>query len=77
MKVMYVNNSGGGFAQDIDIESGTTVAKLFAQKLPNTSPSDYLIRVNRLPATAEQVLVEGDRVTFTATKIDGARPSVP
>ena len=73
MKILFINNTGGGFAQDIEIESGTQVAKLFAQKLPQATPADYLIRVNRLPAAAEQVLVEGDRVSFTPTKIEGAR----
>ena len=37
-----------------------------------TGPEDYLIRVNRLPAGADQVLHEGDRVSMTPTKIEGA-----
>ncbi|HYV39238.1 MAG TPA: hypothetical protein VE988_26355 [Gemmataceae bacterium] len=36
---------------------------------------DYLIRVNRLPVNADQVLQDGDRVSMTATKIQGARPA--
>ena len=72
MKVLFINNSGGGFAQHIDVDSNTTVDKLFAQKLPSAQPADYLIRVNRLPAASDQVLVEGDRVSFTPTKIEGA-----
>jgi hypothetical protein len=42
----------------------------------NYSPrksEDYLIRVNRLPASADQILQEGDRVSMTPTKIEGAR----
>jgi hypothetical protein len=72
MRVLFINNDGGGFADHIDVADGTTVAKLFAQKLPDRTPADYLIRVNRQPAPAEQVLLEGDRVTFTPTKIEGA-----
>ena len=72
MKIFYVNNAGGGFAATIEVSEGTTVAQLFQQKLPDASAEDYLIRVNRLPAPAEQVLAENDRVTFTATKIAGA-----
>ena len=72
MKVLFINNGGAGFAQHIEIDTGTTVDKLFAQKLPSAQPSDYLIRVNRLPAASDQVLVEGDRVSFTPTKIEGA-----
>ncbi len=73
MKVLIINNVGCGFADYIDIEPGTTVAKLFAQQLPNQSPEDYLIRVNRLPVNREQVLQESDRISFAATKIHGAR----
>ena len=73
MKVLFINNSGAGFAQHIEVEPGTTVEKLFAQKLPSAKACDYLIRVNRLPAASDQILVEGDRVSFTPTKIEGAR----
>ena len=42
------------------------------QQLAHRDPSDYLIRVNRQPAAADQVLQDQDRVSFTATKIEGA-----
>jgi hypothetical protein len=72
MKVLYLNNGGDGFADFIEVESGMTVAKLFARQLPDCQAEDYLIRVNRLPASASQVLQEGDRVSITPTKIQGA-----
>lgn len=72
MRVLYINNDGGGFADHIDIEAGTTVEKLFAQRLTEHSASDYLIRVNRQPVTRDQVLQEGDRISITPTKIEGA-----
>ena len=72
MRVLYVNNDGGGFADQIEIEDGTTVAKLFSQRVNHGKSSDYLIRVNRQPAAADQVLQAGDRVTFTPVKIEGA-----
>ena len=72
MKVLYINNDGGGFADHIDVSDGTTVAKLFGQKLPDRDASDYLIRVNRQPASADQMLREGDRVSITPVKIEGA-----
>ena len=34
---------------------------------------DYLIRVNRLPVSGDQVLQPGDRISITPTKIQGAR----
>lgn len=72
MRILFINNSGGGFADHIEVEDGTTVQKLFAEKVPKEKPQDYLIRVNRQPVSAEQMLHEGDRVSFTPVKIEGA-----
>jgi len=72
VKVLYINNDGGGFADHIEVADGTTVAKLFGERLPDRDASDYLIRVNRQPASADQVLREGDRVSITPVKIEGA-----
>jgi len=72
MKIFYVNNDGGGFADTIEVQNGLTVEQLFKQQLPERSPQDFLIRVNRQPAARDQRLQEGDRVTFTPTKIEGA-----
>ena len=71
-KILLINNDGGGFADYIDIREGTTVKQLFAQRMGGARPEDYLIRVNRQPAPADQVLQEGDRVSFTPVKIEGA-----
>jgi len=73
MRIMFVNNLGGGFAQHIDVAPGTTVAQLFEQKMPGKDAGDYLIRVNRQHVPGEQVLVEGDRLSITPTKLEGAR----
>ncbi len=72
MKILFVNCDGGGFADFIEVADGTTVEKLFAERVPYGKAQDYLIRVNRQPVPAGQVLQEGDRVTFTPTKIEGA-----
>ena len=72
MKILVINNDGGGFAEPIEVEAGLTVAQLFEKQVTSRRPSDYLIRVNRQPCTADQVLQEGDRVSFTPTKIEGA-----
>jgi sulfur carrier protein ThiS len=71
MKILYINNDGGGFADFIEVETGVTVEKLFGDKIGGDS-ADYLIRVNRQPVPREYVLQEGDRVSFTPTKIEGA-----
>ena len=72
MRILFINNDGGGFADHIEVEEGTTVEKLFAKRIKNGRPENYLIRVNRQPAAADQILREGDRVSFTPTKIEGA-----
>jgi hypothetical protein len=72
MRVLYINNDGGGFAGHVDVPSGTTVEKFFCERLPHAKPQDYLIRVNRQPAAADQVLQENDRISITPTKIEGA-----
>lgn len=72
MRILFINNDGGGFADHIEVEAGTTVQQLFAQRIPGGRAANYLIRVNRQPASADQVLQDGDRASFTPTKIEGA-----
>ena len=72
-KVLFVNNDGAGFADYVEVADGTTVEKFFAQKMPHGQAQDFLIRVNRLPVARDQVLKEGDRITVTPTKLEGAR----
>jgi len=72
MRILFINNDGGGFADHIEVEEGTTVEKLFAKRIKNGRPENYLIRVNRQPAARDQVLQENDRVSMTPTKIEGA-----
>ena len=72
MRIFAINNDGAGYASHIEVAEGTTVSALFAKQLPERRPEDFLIRVNRLPVPAEQVLQEGDRVSFTPTKTTGA-----
>jgi len=75
MRILYVNNDGGGFADYIEIEPNTTVIQLFHDRMSGRHPEDFLIRVNRLPVAADYVLQEGDRITVTPTKIEGAQPA--
>jgi hypothetical protein len=75
MKILYINANGAGFADYIDIAAGTTVAALFDERLPHAKASDYLIRVNRQPTSRDAVLEEGDRVSITPLKIEGAAKS--
>lgn len=72
MRILFINNDGGGFADHIEIANGTTVQDLFDQQVKSSKSHNYLIRVNRQPVPPNQVLQEGDRVSFTPTKIEGA-----
>ena len=72
MRILVINNDGGGFADYVEVEPAVTVSQLFERQVPYGKSQDYLIRVNRQPTPPEQVLQEGDRVSFTPTKIEGA-----
>ena len=72
MKILFVNNDGGGFADYLDIPQGMTVEQLFDRQMAQANPANYLIRVSGRPAARDQVLLEGDRVSMTPTKIEGA-----
>jgi hypothetical protein len=73
LKILFINNNGGGFADHLEITEGTTVNDLFAEKMPGKKSADFLIRVNRLPVSSDQVLQPNDRISITPTKIEGAR----
>ncbi len=72
LNVLYINNDGAGFADYLNVAPGTTVQAFFAERIPGGRAQDYLIRVNRLPVASDYVLQDGDRVTITPTKIEGA-----
>ena len=50
----------------------TNIRDFLKEQLHGAAPEDYLIRVNRQPVPEDYVLQEGDRVTATPTKIEGA-----
>jgi hypothetical protein len=73
MKVLVINNDGGGFADFLEVPHGITVAELFHRQLGHDAkPDRYLIRVNRQPVAQHEVLKDGDRLSITPTKIEGA-----
>lgn len=72
MRVLLINNDGGGYCNHVEVEPGTTVDQLFARYITSGKPTDYLIRVNRLPVVGDQALLENDRISITPVKIEGA-----
>ena len=71
MKVLFINNDGAGFADYVEIKPNTSVSDFFSERCSG-KPSSYLIRVNRQPVASDYVLKDGDRITITPTKIEGA-----
>ena len=72
MRILWINNHGGGFADYVEVQDGTTVAAFFEQRMSGKAADDFLIRVNRQPVASDYCLQDGDRVTMTPTKIEGA-----
>lgn len=72
MRIVFIDNGGGGFADYVDIRQGVTVEEFFNEKMPGRKPKDYLIRVNRQPVSRDSALQENDRVIIGPTKIEGA-----
>ena len=72
MKVLFINNDGGGFADYVEVIPGMTVREFFAHQLPGRKAEDYLIRVNRQHVPGDYTLQDNDRVSMTPTKIEGA-----
>ena len=72
MKILFLNNGGGGFADYVDVDEGTNIEAFLAKQVHGYKPGDLLIRVNRQPVARDYVLQDGDRVSATPTKIEGA-----
>ena len=72
MRILFINNDGGGFADYVEVDPGTTVKHFFDQQVRTGKAINYLIRVNRQPVATDQVLQDGDRISVTPTKIEGA-----
>ena len=72
MRCLFINNSGAGFADYVDVAPGTNIQSFLQTKVANHKPDDLLIRVNRQPVPKDYILQEGDRISATPTKIEGA-----
>lgn len=72
MRLLFINNNGGGYADYVNVSDSMTVEQFFRDKMHGCEEDDYLIRVNRQPVAQDYVLQDGDRITITPLKIDGA-----
>ena len=64
MRILFINNDGGGYADHIEVTEGTTVQELFSQRIRSGRAQEFLIRVNRQPVPSNQILREGDRISM-------------
>jgi len=73
IRVSLVCNDGTGFADYVDVAEGTTLSNLVAAKINLGNPKNFVISYNGTPVTmAHQVLRNGDRISITPNKIQGA-----
>ena len=72
MKIEVISGHGDGHVKYLEVAEGTTIAELIAAQFPDADISMQLTRVNRLQASVEQVLRDGDRLTVTPLDIEGA-----
>jgi sulfur carrier protein ThiS len=72
MRILFINNEGGGFADFVQVSESITVEQFFNNRMSGRKPDDFLIRVNRQPVPRDYVLQENDRITITPVKIEGA-----
>lgn len=72
MTILFISNSGAGWAGEVKVKARTTVGQFFKGNMKKgCKPENHLIRVNRQIVTEKHVLQEGDRVTVTPTRIEG------
>jgi molybdopterin converting factor small subunit len=73
ISVFFVNNDGGGFADNVQVNEGTTIAEFVAAKIGvSANLNNYMIRVNRDVVARTYELQDGDSISLTPTKIAGA-----
>ena len=73
MKILCINNDGGGFADYVEVAPGTTVHQLFQQQVHSNKPGSYLIRAGRqsIPPAHHglhsRLLIAGNRILTRQT----------
>jgi sulfur carrier protein ThiS len=73
MQIKFINGAGRGFASDIEVAEGTTVAQLFANKVGGSAAA-WTIKLNGELVTAEQIVQDGDSLAITKQGSDEPLP---
>ncbi len=70
IKVLYINNDGAGFASQVQAISGVTLQQFLAQQ--TDSVEGMLVRLNNDIAAGTTPLKNGDKISVTPLKVEGA-----
>ncbi len=75
-QVLFINNEGAGFAEKVDVPSGTSISQFLEAELPDTDLSDRNVTVNGAIVSADYPLALGDKIAVTPLKVDAAADRV-
>lgn len=76
IQVFLTSTSETGFADYVELPVGANLGDLWAAKFEEKDPKNFVIRIEREPGNTlprSFVLQDGDRVTVTPHKFEGAR----
>lgn len=68
--VLFINNDGGGFADQVPFSAGATLGDFIANQ--GVCPEGKLVRVNNGIAPVDYLLHNGDKISVTPLKVEGA-----
>ena len=70
--VTWINSDGRGVITKVEVEKGTSLSDFLKSNL-DSSPDKFVIRVNHEPSRGSQALKDGDRISATVPKVEGAQ----
>lgn len=75
MRIKFINNNGGGFADEVTVPEGMSIEQ-FVQERIGANYRDYNIRVNRQEVVGTETLRQGDTVSVipVAGQVAAATP---
>ena len=70
IKIRLIDNGGGGFVDEVEVERGTTALSFLQARIGD--PSNSLVRINGSEVRSDYVLEQDDKVSITPLKVAGA-----
>lgn len=72
MKINTVNTAASGTLEQANLDPGSCVADFVRQYMPGQDPGSYKFLVNGRSVTTGEPLREGDTLTISRAKLQGA-----